>query len=121
MKNYFILYDVINENKFENNNNVLSVLNLKISQLVVNNQIDETNLLICVNFQILLEKSLNFEFIKDFEQSAEIYEKILENYPSNIFVLKRLSKIYLRLNNIGKAYIYINKAIKIDSKEPELW
>ena len=51
MKNYFILYDVINENKFENNNNVLSVLNLKISQLVVNNQIDETNLLICVNFQ----------------------------------------------------------------------
>lgn len=64
---------------------------------------------------------MNFEFLNDFQKSAETYEKILETYPSNIFVLKRLSKIYLKLNDFGKAYIYINKAIKIDSKEPELW
>ena len=69
----------------------------------------------------LRQKSLNFEYEKNYEQSEEIYKKILETHPSNMFVLKRLSKIYLKMNNLGNAYIYINKAIKIDSTEPELW
>jgi tetratricopeptide (TPR) repeat protein len=68
-----------------------------------------------------IQKALNFEYQNDHIQAAEIYKKILETYPSNIYVLKQLSKIYLHLKDLGNAYIYINKAIKIDSNEPKLW
>ena len=49
LKSYFILYDIIYENNFKNCTSVLSVLNLKLANLHVQNQIDETNIQICVN------------------------------------------------------------------------
>jgi tetratricopeptide (TPR) repeat protein len=70
---------------------------------------------------LLTQKALNFEYQNDHVQAAEIYKKILESYPSNIYALKQLSKIYLHLKDLGNAYIYTNKAIKIDANEPKLW
>lgn len=48
LKNFFYLYNIIRENKFENHVNVLNCLNNKLNQANSQNTIDENNLLICV-------------------------------------------------------------------------
>ncbi len=41
--------------------------------------------------------------------------------PSNLTALKRLSKLLMERGKYSDAYIYINKAIKLDEEESEFW
>ncbi len=52
LKNYFYLYNIIRDNKFENNVKVLTALNNKLTLANSQNAIDENNLLICVCFHL---------------------------------------------------------------------
>jgi hypothetical protein len=42
-------------------------------------------------------------------------------YPSNMTMLKRLGKLLLDKEDYSHAYIYINKAIKLNEEESDLW
>lgn len=48
LKNYFLLYDIMCENRFENISPILSTLSGKLTALASQNQYDENNLQICV-------------------------------------------------------------------------
>lgn len=41
--------------------------------------------------------------------------------PSSIFILKRISKWYIKQENYSNAYNYLTNAIKIDNREEELY
>jgi Flp pilus assembly protein TadD len=41
--------------------------------------------------------------------------------PVSISSLKKLAKLLVARNELSMAYIYINKAIKLDEEENELW
>ncbi len=46
---------------------------------------------------------------------------MLETNPVQMIALKRLSKLLINRNDFSNAYIYINKSIKLDDKESDLW
>jgi predicted Zn-dependent protease len=50
-----------------------------------------------------------------------VLKKTLEMYPSSIMALKRLAKLLLNRKDYSNAYIYINKALKLNETESELW
>ena len=54
-------------------------------------------------------------------EAEGLYRKILESHPMNLIALKRLSKLLLSKNDFANAYIFINKAIKLDEEESDLW
>jgi tetratricopeptide (TPR) repeat protein len=56
-----------------------------------------------------------------YNESENFYKKILELAPSNIITLKRIAKFLLNRKDYSNAYTYINKALKLDDKESELW
>ncbi len=55
---------------------------------------------------------------KDFRKSANLFEKLINDFPENLSVLRNLANSYAFLGEFEKAENYIKKIIKINPHEP---
>ena len=55
---------------------------------------------------------------KNFEKSVGLFEKLINNYPENLSILRNLIHCYIRLGEFEKAETSIKKVISIKPDEP---
>ncbi len=55
---------------------------------------------------------------KNFKKSANLFEKLINDYPENLSLLRNLINCYMRLGEFEKAETFIKKVISIKPDEP---
>jgi tetratricopeptide (TPR) repeat protein len=81
----------------------------------VYNRLEE---MIGVNDEILNIKKNIFLLLNDVKSAVAEYDQLIEKYPNEIKYYIGAAKIYSSNNNPDKAYSYLQKAMKIDKKNP---
>ena len=58
---------------------------------------------------------------KNFGKSASLFEKLINDYPENLSILRNLTHCYIRLGEFEKAETSIKKVISIKPDEPFIY
>ncbi|GIW23650.1 MAG: hypothetical protein KatS3mg068_2657 [Candidatus Sericytochromatia bacterium] len=66
------------------------------------------------NVEIMLKLANSYAKLKNYERALEIYEHILTLTPNHYHVLNNIGVIYFLLNDLTKAKIYFQRALKIN-------
>ena len=120
LKKLIFLDDLLINNEYDKSFKLYNLLITIFDNCSLNNTNEDENYLMIVN-NILTQKAISADIEKKYNDSENIYKKILELSPSNMIALKRISKLFLTKKDYSNAFIYLNTAIKIDDNEADLW